>query len=93
VGLVTELVARALVRTESYALPNVLLGRRAFTELLQRDVNPRELALAIARALDTRGDMLVACDAVLRCLGAEATPSLRVAELLLPWLQPGATRP
>ncbi len=37
VGLATEVGARVLLKTQWVALPNVLLGRGAFPELLQRD--------------------------------------------------------
>jgi lipid-A-disaccharide synthase len=86
VGLVTEAVARLLVRTPYYALPNVLLQRRAFPELVQRDVNAATLATAVARALDARAELLEACDEVERILGDPKTPSREVAAMLLPWL-------
>ncbi len=92
VGLLTELVARALVQVDSYALPNILLGRRAFPELVQRDVTAAALAAAVGRALDTRPDLLLACDAVLAALGDRATPSRDVAAMLLPWLGEPARR-
>ena len=86
VGILTELVARALVHTEHYALPNVLLGRRVFPELLQRDMNSASLAAAVARALETRRELLVACDAVEAVLGPRNQPSSEVAQMLVPWL-------
>jgi lipid-A-disaccharide synthase len=86
VGLTTELTARALVRTPNIALPNVLLGRRAFTELLQRDVRPDRLAGALAEALDRRSTLLTACDEVEATLGPRRTPSAAVARMLAPWL-------
>ena len=91
VGVLTELVARALVRTELFALPNVLLGRKAFAELLQRDVTDHALASAIARSLDSRDELVRACDEVERILGDKVTPSREVAEMLLPWLTPPST--
>ena len=54
VGVTTELAARLLVTTPHVALPNVLLGRRAFTELLQRDAQAPRIAQALADALDRR---------------------------------------
>jgi lipid-A-disaccharide synthase len=86
VGLATELTARAFVRTEHYALPNVLLGRRAFTELLQRDVRADRLASALSDALDQRHSLLDACAELETMLGSNRTPSLEVARMLSPWL-------
>jgi lipid-A-disaccharide synthase len=90
VGLVTELVARLLVRTPHYALPNLLLDRGAFPELIQRDARPKLMATAVARSLDRRTELLGACAEVLVVLGGERTPGRRVAEMLAPWLS--ATR-
>jgi len=86
VGLATELTARLLVRTPHVALPNVLLGRRAFPELLQRDVRADRLASALADTLDQRTTLLAACDEVATLLGGEHTPSRTVARMLSPWL-------
>jgi lipid-A-disaccharide synthase len=86
VGLATELTARALVRTAHVALPNVLLGRRAFTELLQRDVRAPRMADALADALDRRTELLAACDDVEASLGDVRAPSATVARMLAPWL-------
>jgi lipid-A-disaccharide synthase len=51
-------VARRLLRTPHIALPNVLLGRRAFPELVQGDVTPEAIASAardlLARPADAR---------------------------------------
>ncbi len=86
VGITTELAARMLVTTPHVALPNVLLRRRAFTELLQRDVQPARIAQALADALDRRAVLAVACDEVEATLGDERTPSVAVARMLAPWL-------
>jgi lipid-A-disaccharide synthase len=86
VGLATELAARALVRVEHVALPNVLLGRRAFPELLQREARAPRIASALADALDGRSDLLAACDQVEAVLGNKKTPSAAVAGMLAPWL-------
>src|SRR5260370_8357950 len=40
VDMITELVGRAFLRTDNVALPNILLARRAFAELLQPAVPP-----------------------------------------------------
>jgi lipid-A-disaccharide synthase len=86
VGLATELTARLLVRTPHIALPNVLLGRRAFAELLQREVRVDRLASALADALDRRPELLAACNEVETTLGDARTPSFGVARMLSPWL-------
>ncbi len=86
VGVTTELAARLLVTTPNVALPNVLLGRRAFTELLQRDAQAPRIAQALADALDRRPALVAACDEVEASLGNERTPSLAVARMLSPWL-------
>jgi lipid-A-disaccharide synthase len=81
-------IARRLVRTPHIALPNVLLGRRAYPELLQDDVTAPRLA-ACARALLEQREASIRLAAELHA--ALAPPSAapfgrRVAELLLPWL-------
>jgi lipid-A-disaccharide synthase len=86
VGLTTEIAARVLLRVPHIALPNILLGRSAFAEVLQRDVAPQKLHDALARALDDRAARLVACREVAAVLGDERRPSARVAEMLAPWL-------
>ncbi len=90
VGLATELAARALLRSEHVALPNVLLGRRAFTELLQRDVRVDRLAAALADALDRRAQLVADCAEVETRLGDARRPSAAVAAMLAPWLGAGA---
>lgn len=85
VSLFTELSARLLLRTPHVALPNVLLGRRAFDELLQRDVTAKGLAHALARALDDPAKR-AACDEIVRILGDRTSPSKEVARILLPWI-------
>jgi lipid-A-disaccharide synthase len=86
VGLATELTARVLVRTPHIALPNVLLGERVFSELVQRDVRVDRLAAALGDALDRRPALLAACDRVEATLGSARNPSRTVARMLCPWL-------
>ena len=88
VSLVTELGARLLLDTPHVALPNVLLERRAFDEILQREVTPQNLARALARALDDDGKGKNACREVVRTLGVGKTPSRTVARILETWLDP-----
>jgi lipid-A-disaccharide synthase len=93
VGLTTEIAARALLRTEHIALPNILLGKRAFAELVQNDVRAQPIADAVADALDRRAELLEACRSVEAALavgtrraGAGPVPSLAVAAMLAPWV-------
>jgi lipid-A-disaccharide synthase len=86
VDLFTELAARSLLRTPQIALPNILLGRGAFTELVQREVQPKKIAHALGRALDAHASLVRACDEVDDALGPQRTPSREVARMLRPWL-------
>src|SRR5581483_8318468 len=79
VGLATELAARALLRSDHVALPNVLLGRRAFTELLQREVRVDRLAAALADALDRRPQLVADCNEEEARLRNARKPSAAVA--------------
>ena len=86
VGLTTELTARAFLRSDHVGLPNILLGRRVFTELLQGDVRGETLGEALADALDRRTALVDACAEVEASLGPTCSPSTAVAQLLAPWL-------
>lgn len=86
VDMVTELVGRAFLRTENVALPNILLGRRAFTELLQREVRAEKIAEALVDALDRHPQLDASCDEVAAILGGANAPSVAVARMLAPWL-------
>jgi lipid-A-disaccharide synthase len=86
VGALTEIAARKLLTTERVALPNILLGRTAFAELLQREARPGRVAEELARALDARETLLFACAEVEAKLGPRRAPSLEVARMLAPWL-------
>jgi lipid-A-disaccharide synthase len=82
-------LARRLVRTRDVALPNVLLGRRAFPELLQDEVTARAL-VAAARGVLGRREELVGLGAALRAMLAPPSPGSfgeRVAALIRPWLE------
>jgi lipid-A-disaccharide synthase len=78
-------VARRALRTTHVALPNVLLARRAFPELLQENAE----ANAMRRALDSfdRARALADCGEVRRLLGEGHVPSRAVAEMISPWLR------
>ena len=91
VGWTTEVGARALLKTPFVALPNVLLGRDAFPELLQRNAAPSRIADALAHVLDERVTFLAACTEVDQVLGEHSSPSREVARMLEPWLAPVST--
>lgn len=82
VGLATELVARALVRTTRIGLPNVLLGRTAFEELVQRDASGDKLAAALERAMQRPDAYRRACAELSSRLAPRPQPSREVATLL-----------
>jgi lipid-A-disaccharide synthase len=91
VGWATETAARALLKTQQIALPNVLLGRTAFPELLQRNATAGRIAEELERVLDGRDTFVSACIEVAARLGDCASPSRQVARMLEPWL--GLKRP
>jgi lipid-A-disaccharide synthase len=86
VGWATELGARMFVTTPHVALPNILLGRGAFPELLQRQATPTRMSEELARVLEGRESFLGPCDEVEKVLGGKASASLTVARMLEPWL-------
>lgn len=86
VGRLTELAARALMTTDRIALPNILLGRSAFAELVQREANPARIAEELERALDMREALENTCAEVEAVLGGARAPSLDIARMLAPWL-------
>ena len=86
VGLATEIGARLFVDVPHVALPNILLGRGAFPELLQRKATAKHLAAALADVLDRKESLTAACDEVVQRLGDKTTASRDVARLLEPWL-------
>jgi lipid-A-disaccharide synthase len=87
VGWATELGARAFVTTPYVALPNILLGRAAFPELLQRSATASRMTDALANVLEEREAFVGACAEVEAELGPETTASARVARMLEPWLR------
>lgn len=91
VGWAAEIGARALMTTKHVALPNVLLGRAAFPELLQRDATATRIADALEDVLDRRDELVRASDEVVAALGGRAQASVEVARMLRPWLEPVRT--
>ncbi len=86
VGWATEVGARAFLKIPHVALPNVLLQRGAFPELLQREAVAGRIAAELARVLEERDTFLAACTEVETLLGDHPCPSREVARLLEPWL-------
>lgn len=90
VGWAAEAAARALLETPHVALPNVLLGRAAFPELLQRNAAASRIADELGKVLDEREGFVASCtelDAVLTAgHGLVDSPSHAVARMLEPWL-------
>lgn len=80
-------IAKRLVRTPHVALPNVLLGRRAYPELLQGDATPARLAAA-ARALLADPAAAIAGAAAIRAALSppRGTFGDHLADLIMPWL-------
>lgn len=84
----TAWLARRLLETPYVGLPNAILGRPAFPELLQNRVNAATLATEMQQVLTRRESYREACLAVRARTerpGA-ALPSERVARLLETWL-------
>jgi lipid-A-disaccharide synthase len=93
VGWATEVAARALVKTSHVALPNILLDRHAFPELLQKNAEASRIAEELSRVLDDRDTFLAACTEVEDTLSGHPCPSREVARLLEPWLSsPAASK-
>jgi lipid-A-disaccharide synthase len=86
---VTYAVAKRLVRAPHVGLPNLVLGRPAFPELLQHDVRAEVLAATLGRVLDAATHYEALCAETRRALLAGLhgdAPSVRVAAILEPWL-------
>jgi lipid-A-disaccharide synthase len=85
----TFAIATRLVSVEHVGLPNLVLGKRAFAELLQHDVRPRRIADALSDVLGEPERHRALCRdvrAALRDPLGAMRPSQRVAERLRPWL-------
>jgi lipid-A-disaccharide synthase len=86
VGWATETAARAFLKTPYVALPNVLLRRPAFPELLQKDATAVRIAEELERVLDGQPTFVSSCVEVEGILGDRTSPSREVAAMLEPWL-------
>ena len=85
----TYAVAKRLVRVPHIGLPNLVLGRAAFPELVQSGATADGIAEGVTDVLTRRPAYLAECAAVKRTLEAGLggrAPSARVAEMLSPWL-------
>jgi lipid-A-disaccharide synthase len=54
VDLVSELVARLVLKVDNIALVNIVSGKRICPELLQRDVNGKKIFDQVSKYLDNR---------------------------------------
>jgi lipid-A-disaccharide synthase len=86
VGWATELGARMFVTTPHVGLPNVILGRGAFPELLQRQATTTRMSEELATVLEQRDSFLGPCAEVELALGGKTSASRTVARMLEPWL-------
>jgi lipid-A-disaccharide synthase len=81
------MIARRLLRVDNVGLPNLVLKRREFPELVQDALNAESLAEEAGRVLDDRNRFVEQCRHVQTALvGGQLSPSARVAELLSKWL-------
>lgn len=82
----TWMVAKHSVTVPWVALPNIVLGERAFIELLQRDATATALAGALDEVLGAREHYRALCSRVRTRLRGRPAPSARVADMIAPWL-------
>jgi lipid-A-disaccharide synthase len=86
-GPVTAWWARRTLGVPLVGLPNLVLGERAFPELLAQSARPGRIAAEAHGLLLDRSRAIRACDRVREALrGGERAPSARVADLIAPWL-------
>jgi lipid-A-disaccharide synthase len=87
VTLLEELIARALVKTETIGLANLILGEKIMPELLQREAAPQNLAAALLPLIADTPQRRRQCEALARLdavmeVGV-AVPSARAAAIVL----------
>lgn len=78
----TYLLAKLVIGRRMMGLPNVVLGRSAFPELVQRELRPAALIRAVGE-MRTRGPALEAAMAELHSKMGSAGASQRAVDLLL----------
>jgi lipid-A-disaccharide synthase len=87
VALFEELIARALVNTDTIGLANLILGEKVMPELLQRDATPQNLADALVPLIGDTPERRRQCEGLARLdavmeVGV-AVPSARAAAIVL----------
>jgi lipid-A-disaccharide synthase len=80
-SLLTYLLAKLVIGRRILGLPNVVLGRSFFPELLQRDVTPENIVRAVFAMADNRKDCLQAVQDLRQAMGGSGA-SERAAEEL-----------
>jgi lipid-A-disaccharide synthase len=85
VSALTFAIARRLIRVESIGMPNIILGRRVFPELIQDQVTPAALAAAVRDAhaqRETQAQALAIVRERLGTPGAAQRAAAMIRELL-----------
>jgi lipid-A-disaccharide synthase len=86
---VTHFVAKRLVRVPWIGLPNLVLGRAAFPELVQSRATAELISDALWTILDEPNAYYAACDETMEALTeglGGGTAAERVARMVDPWL-------
>jgi len=89
-----RLAARLMLRTKDIALPNVLLGRRAFPEITADHPVPADLMQALDAVMDNRARHLASCARVRQILQLQdgSTFGDRVGQMVGELVRAGAAR-
>jgi lipid-A-disaccharide synthase len=86
---VTHVVAKRLVRVPWIGLPNLVLGRPAFPELIQGAATAERISDALRAILDAPNAYFAACDETIEALTdglGSGSAAERVARMVAPWL-------
>lgn len=89
----TAAVVGALLRTPFVALPNVILRRPEWPELLQADATGPKMAAAVRKVLEQRARFDDAARELRECLGEERRPASLVAARIRRWIAPPSPPP
>lgn len=92
---VTWAAARSLVRVASIGLPNLVLGERAFFELVQQDATAPRIAQGVDATLARRDAFIERCERARDrlCPPGPCSVAEHTASLLYPWLGRRSNRP